>query len=484
MSRPDHRPLLPWLLIASAVAGVMTTPASAEAPWSQAETVGPEAASVDRPALVFTEDGRSALTWSSRNRFASERDTRSFVAIRDPDGRLVEVRPVASRLLMPVAYGRRHIALLRERIVSERAGRAPRVALSVSSGRAGNPLARSDRLATLEAVAPPAIAAGEGGEVAVAWIELRHVERARRAAFVYRFSQRRPGGRFSRPRTLGTGPACSLGAMNSTPSIELTYVAHDELLVAYTATRDSCRNLRIHGRTIRRGRPGRTEVIGVTDARVGLAAAASRRRAVILWGSQDGGEDPSRPWTVRIASRLPAQRAFGSPRILDRGEVREFAPEHVRVAVAVDGTATAMWSSVIHTPEPGSRTAVRVATASGQAPFGAFDELSSNGEAGDVAVASNGAFLVSWREWQDPPGVSDTGRIFAAVRSAVTDAFVAEPISEPRRTGSTSDAGVDAAFHPRASSATVVWAATLPGEGPAPGVRRAILALASRPLFG
>ena len=122
------------------------------------------------------------------------------------------------------------------------------------------------------------------------------------------------------------------------------------------------------------------------------AADHARRRldrigqVVIAWGSQDSGEEASRPWVVRAAVRPGV--SFGPAVVLDPGGARDFAPGALAATMSdADSAATVAWTNV--SGPPGAETfPLRTATRVGGRRFGAATEVSPNGVLGGLAVTT------------------------------------------------------------------------------------------------
>ena len=75
------------------------------------------------------------------------------------------------------------------------------------------------------------------------------------------------------------------------------------------------------------------------------AAAVPSGRMALVWASKDAGEGSQRPRVVRAALRAPGGR-FGAARVLDPGEQGPGGPSEIGLAMARDGSATAIWTNV------------------------------------------------------------------------------------------------------------------------------------------
>ena len=178
----------------------------------------------------------------------------------------------------------------------------------------------------------PAIAV-HGDEVAVAWVEKVGLERHR-----YRIAFSRGGRAFGKPQTLAT---TELPTRDS-ESIALAYGGRGDLIVAYSA--GSRRPVVVERTRRRSGRFGSAHVLGERRRLTTLVADSNRHGAVLVaWGSQDSGEEASRPGVVRAAERLGL--SFGPASRRRRG-TRDFAPRMLAANVSNDGGYTVAWNNV------------------------------------------------------------------------------------------------------------------------------------------
>jgi hypothetical protein len=428
------------LLVAAPAAG-------ADPPWSAPRDASPPADFLTTPGIAFGRDGSALLSWNA--------GTRGGVATLRPDGAIVQHgTPGFTLVAKPLAYGRNRTVLLqRARHITKDFRTLDR--LAVIFGTVARPLGHSRRVAVFHAAGEeqgPAIATTQD-EVAVAWVELR--ARPRDPAndrYRIRVAVSRGGRAFGRPTTLAT---TGLPTRDS-QSVALTYGPRRELLAAYsTARRANGRGPVIAVRTRRPGHGfGPARQLGVRSPLTDLvAAAAPNGRTVVAWGSQDAGEESSRPWVVRATLRGAGRRRFARAVVLDPGETRDRHSGDLQAAMARDGTATLAWTNL-----RGDELPLRTARAAPRRAFGRPVEIAASGIVGGLAVDAGGATILSWTEafseFADPVPPAD---VFAALRRAGAAAFgPSERVSTPELDDR---APAVAAFDPAGHRATIAWPA-------------------------
>ena len=458
------------LLVASGLATVLATGSTALAapPWSPPRDISAPVPEVTRTSIGFGADGVALVGWTEQSNLPGRpfRTPEARFTALFPDGHVEDrARLPAGEQAQAQVFGGNRTVVLRERRRDPRGAESRmRMRLDASFGTTPGPLlARTRRVAALWSVPGgghwPALAVSRSGEVAVAWVDLD--PRVARDAFFQRHRVRvaisRGGRRFRRPRTLASFPL-------PTPphqSVAAAYGRRGELLVAYGAGRRVGNDVlpyvaaRLRPRAGRRF--GREERVGPRREQSDLAAAAAPNgRMAMVWGSQDGGEEAERPWVVRAAIRAPG-RSFGAPAVLDPGETGERVPGRLALAMARDGSATAVWTNVrggvgdLEYP-------VRAATALPGAGFGPVTTLAATGRAGSVSAAPDSRMLVTWSngafDFVAPSDASPDA--FAALRPAGAPAPGApETISSPERV----DLAPVAAFDPVSGRPTAAWPA-------------------------
>ena len=425
-------------VVAASAAGT----ALAAPPWSDPRSIGPATGIVSGATIGFGPGGTALLSRRTSVDTVESEDDADRLATLEPDGTLVEHRPLSDRLAAPPQlFGRGRVALLRERILSEESPQ--RVRLSLSMGSPARPAGRGRprRLATFTTFpsgGSPAIAVGPQGQIAIVWMAYRGDSETGR--FRVRLALRRPNGRFE-THTVASGATDQAGVYDP-PGVAVAIGARGDVVVAYSAVGSF-----IRVRSLRRGRRfGRPQALGHHATAVDLAARASRTgRVVVAWGTQDGGEEFSEPYVFRAAVRAPDAARFGPMQLIDPGELnREFVPRRMRLAMSADGTAALTWSNA-RGRFPDVTRPVRVAVAERDGGFGPFAELTASGDVQDVALRDDGAALVTW---------SEGGRTLAALRAGPGQPFGQPELVAP---SGGADRRVVVAYDPRTRRPTAVW---------------------------
>lgn len=386
-------------LLAALTLLVAAPVAIADPPWSAPREIGSTARFISGPALAFTSSGAGVLAWNT-----GEPAVGHLATLR-ADGRVVERPRLGGEIVAgPLIRGGRTAVLTRVRRVTKRFRTLD--TLAVRFGTAANPKGRVRRVGGTHEVfgedQGPAIAV-HGSEVAVAWVGKFGRERHR-----YRIAFSRGGGKFGTPQTLAT----TLLPTRDSESIALAYGSRGDLVAAYASRR---RKPVIVQRTRRSSHHfGSEHVLGDRQPLTTLVAASNAMgRMVVAWGSQDSGEEASRPWIVRAAKRPGV--SFGPAVVLDAGGAHDFAPRTVAAKVSNDGGTTVAWNNV--TGPPTAETfPLRVATA----PVGTWEparEITPNGVLGGLALG-HGNVLLSWTDDLHHD-------VFAAVRTGSFGAFEA-----------------------------------------------------------
>jgi hypothetical protein len=357
--------------------------ATADPPWSPPRDVGAPSLYVTRPSVAFGTDGAGVVVWNDALRHG-------FLSTVRPDGTVVQNGRLRGEIAAgPLVRGRRTLVLVRT-------GHGRSSGLSLRFGTTSGPRATYRRIRVrhpLNAEDLGAAMATGGGDIAVAWVEFpddQHVS--------YRIAFSR-GGRFSSPRTIARIPD------DDSQSMDLAYGPGRRLIIAYAA--ESRGRPVVAVRTHRPGHGfGRPRILGARRAFTDVVAAASPRRALIAWGSEDSD---SRPWTVRASLSKPGGR-FGGPVTLDAGHVRRDGQAPLHGAVGDDGTTAVTWNL----GAGGRHQPISAATAPPGRGFGRA-KIIGDGYLGGVAV-DRGRTLVVWTE----SGLVDT---LAALRPAGAAGF-------------------------------------------------------------
>jgi hypothetical protein len=439
-------------LALAALPAALSATALAAPPWSEPRTVTRAGGT---PTIDYGRDGTALMSWGSAGRLATLR----------ADGRVVRHgRPAGTLAARPEVYGRDRVVLLRRRDSKRRAGTSvQRSRLDASFGTIDQPLGgRSRRVITFPTIAGSdegvALDASDRGEIAVAWVEVHGGQDTPETARV-RVALGRANRGFDRPRTLATG---GLPTMDS-QSVAVAYGAGGDLLVAYSTARRSIPSRPAIAARVRRagGSFGPAQELGPRQPLTRLVAATARDgRMVVAWGSQDAGEEASRPWVVRAAVRPAGRARFGRDQLLDPGGINLRVPGRVALGMSPDGRATVAWSNV-RGDFAAPRYPVRAASTGPTGGFGPVTQLADNGAAQDVAAGADGTALVAWGSLI--PGEDESGfaPLFATIRAPSSAGFGApEQISPP----AAGVAGADVAFDRRTGRPTAVWQAFESGE--------------------
>lgn len=413
--------------------------ARAQAPWSAPATIASDISAFSWPALIFTGDGHALAILDGGG-------TGELTRVLAADPGASTFTEIGRTLLLagPTAYGRRGVAYVRapapprgQSIYDLRVTR-----LGVSLGTVPGSLGRFRQLVRI-ALGPgdesARIAADARGNVAAAWLESRH------GHTILRVALRRRGHAFDRVTTLVGGPNVS--------DIALAYGANGDLVVAFERINPLAGEAKsvIAARVKRRGRQfGPIQSLGPSGGSSSIATAVSRTgRAVVAWGTQDGGEGVERPWTVRTTLLRSDADRFSEAQLLDPGRVaRPVGP--VSAAIGRDGTATVAWSGVAARKLP---YPVRVATAGPTGRFGATAQLAPNGAARGVVTARDGTTTVLWGSLTDPEAET-LDQIFASRRPAGARHFAApEAVSPPEPAVNNAAIALD----PRSGRPAALW---------------------------
>ena len=230
-----------------------------------------------------------------------------------------------------------------------------------------------------------------------------------------RASWRPAGGRFSAPVTI------LAAARGQYPSLAVAIGSDGRSIVA-----DAGAVVRARVRP-RGGRLGPIMRAGRGDGSTRVAAAISNGgRAIVAWGSQDGGEEANEPWIVRAARLGRGGGRFSVPQTLDAGSAVGRPEGRIALAFTPAGKATVAWSAVA----AGYTFPVMAAAASKTGGrFGPPQQLAPSGAVGAVTVRADGAGVVVWSLLI---GSQQATGVFASTRPPGAAAFVApEAIGEP-----------------------------------------------------
>lgn len=432
------------LSAALVVTGTLAAPTWAAPPWSEPSTVAAPRATVDSPALEFGRGGTAILAWAFSDEIVRlGEDPRTQLATRATTGAFTPTRDVAGDLPDDVvAYGSTRAALLRLDRLPARTGQTQRVRLGVSLGRTDGDVDPQRVLdeyvpaTTHNSTARPAIDANDRGQIAVAYLE-------RRGERTYlRLAERRPDRGFRRPRVVrGSGQLTH---------VDVAYGEGGDLVVAYR------RGERLEARVQRAGHAlGDVRDLGPADDITSIdTAIAPTGRVVVAWGTQDGGEEPNTPFTVRATVAPAGTARFRDAVVLDSGGPAVRPRGDVAVDTARDGTASVAWSSIQGSYRTGLAFPVLASITDARAAFGPPQILAASGATGDVAARGDGQFAVAWGSLEPGQQTPEGSRVLASVRPPGGAFAAAELVADEG-----ANADVDADYDPRTGRPTVVWPA-------------------------
>lgn len=408
--------------------GLLLGPAHAEAMWSAPLDLSPVSEQLAPADLAVGGDGTAAVGWAALQSPAPRGVAMGHVAVLAPDGRAREVdlpgrgvvagpvlRPDGGLLILTSQDERgdgAYLTLRLERVDS--AGRARTLKV----------------LSTSASLPGVALVAGPGGAVVAAWA------REQRSA-----AAQSPSGRT--PYTLQALSVGARGDVGRIRTLERTSAydtdhggqvaaavgADGRAVVAFATARGRARQVDAFTRS-----PGRNfgvrRVIGRQEGFAAMAAMITANgRAVIAWGSQDGGEEANEPWRVRVAVSGPQLDDWRKV-VLDRGAGVARPVGQVRVAPTSDGRVAVAWSAVARSI--GTRP-VRVAVSSPDGSFGAAQTVAADGRLGGLAGGADGVVLVGWATIsRGVAGAAPATQALVAVRPPGARSFgPAEPVAAP-----------------------------------------------------
>lgn len=484
------------LALVAAAFGVAPQAAAADAPWSAPVNVGPPSDYVMSPALAFAPSGAGFASWLVRAQPAGADGLPGAVSVKagpDNDGiggrlatlgasggpsRLVRTHDTIAAGPALDAGGRG--VVLRTLVLGSDPSGYRKVRLSWSAVGRGGTLGKLHRLATATLVTPPSVAVDARGDALAAWVEyvappLHH------GNVYYGYGTNRvvaawrpAGGGFGRPAVLLRTQYVD---SEHGGTVHVAMSRSGRAVVAYDDARETRHGERRHvlawTRTPR-SRFSRTLVAGPHDGFADLAAVVtSTGRAVLVWGSQDGGEEANRPWIVRAASLAPGAHRFSRVQVLDPGGGVNRPWGDVVAAAGPAGTVLAAWSGV-RVGTSGRLFPVETATSAANGVFGAVQTLAPMGAVGGAAVRGDGTQIVTWARML---GYQLTDQATAALRPAGQPSFAApEPIAAPDHALPPA-----VAFDPRTGAPVVAWPARPNGTDPSEGIgTTAILRIARR----
>ena len=418
-------------------------PAQAAAPWSAPLTIGPPSNGSEARGLAFGPSGTGLLSWRLGET--------SFVAPIAGSGALGKARPLPADLAAGAALipdrtsgssrGARAIVFLHRSVkpgptLPGQMYPQSRSRISWAYVAADGALGRVRTLWTANSLTNSLagvvrLAVNASGEAIAAWKEEDRVVATWRPA----------GGSFKPPITLWKGPTAQY------PDLTVAIGADGRAIVvaAGAIVRARMRTRRKgFGPTMTAGRGG-----GVVNATVAISNVGE---TVVVWGSQDGGEQADKPWVVRAARLARGGRRFSATQTLDPGSAAARPEGRIALAFTPGGRATVAWSAV------GARNTfpVMAATAASRRRFGPAQVLASSGAVGAIAVRADGAAVIAWSRLV---GSQQPVQVFGSVRVPNVPAFGA-----PEQIGDLEMGFFPpiVAFDPASGRPTVAWGSRPP----------------------
>jgi hypothetical protein len=482
----------PRLFLAAVFALALVAPARAAAPWSVPADVGPPGDYVEAPTLAFSPAGTGLAGWLVRAQPPGAGGLPGGINVTyqgDDDGYTSRIAPLRAGGALGTARAMQGIdvagpaldatgrgLVLRSRILSsdDNARRRQRVTWASVSSR--GVVGQAHRLLTATLTDPPSLAVDARGDAVAAWSEYTPPRSSREiwGGFLVRAAYKRAGHAFGTPVTLLVTQALDY---EHNGAVTAAIGRDGRALVVFADARERPgrdRRIVYAWRSSGSGRFGRTMRVGPHAGFAQVAATVTDRgRAIVVWGTQDGGEQADRPWIVRAAALAARSSKFGAVQTLDPGGGVERGFGGVAVAAAGDGRAAVAWTAV-RGAGAGLSFPVITATSDAAGRFAPGQTLAPSGAVGGVAVRRDGAAIVTWA---NVVGIQQTSQAMAAIRPAGARAFAApEPIADPDVAGPPA-----VAFDPVSGRPTAAWPARPNGVDPSMGVgRTAILRVATR----
>ncbi|MDQ3609462.1 MAG: hypothetical protein M3459_11255 [Actinomycetota bacterium] len=275
---------------------------------------------VSEPAMAFSGNGRALVARANAHPALGD-DPQVVLSRRTLDGTYRTARtvtgPVGGQPPRLVAYGETRAALLRVLPQRGEPSDSHKVRVGISFGRTDGDIEpfraldsyrRAPRVPVLDAV-PAAMAAGDDGRIAIAYVESRPG-----AGDLLWLTVRAPGERFERCVVRGSGRISDL---------VLDVGDGGDVAVAYR------RDERIEARVQRSGHSlGRVEDLGPAQPVATLdVSMATSGRVAVAWGSYATDGASRAPLAVRAALRPPGPRRFGAAQTLSEEAQRPGAAQ-------------------------------------------------------------------------------------------------------------------------------------------------------------
>ena len=480
----------PRLLLAPLLVLALAAPAQAAAPWSAPADVGPPGDYVEAPTLGFSSSGTGLAGWLVRNLPAGVPPGAITVTYQgDNDGYTSRIAalgaggapgtpsvPPGIDVAGPALDVAGRGLVLRSQILSSDSNARRRQRVTWAQVSPKGVVGRARPLFTATLTDRPSLAVDARGDAVAAWSEYLP-PRSRRAlwgTFRVLAAYKRAGHAFSRPVTLFVSQALDY---EHNGAVTAAIGRGGRALVVFPdahETRHGNRRAVYAWRSSGRGRFGPTMKVGPQTGFAHVAATVTDQgRAVVAWGTQDGGEEANQPWKVYAATLAPRSSRFGAVQTLDPGAGVERPYGVVALAAAPDGQVTVAWTA-IRGAGAGITFPVLAARSDTAGRFAPAQTLAPSGAVGGVAVRRDGAAIVTWA---NVVGIQQTNQAMAALRPAGATAFAApEAIAAPDVAGPPA-----VAFDPVTGRPTAAWPARPNGVDPVQGLgRTAILRVATR----
>lgn len=401
------RAVVASLAIAATLA-VAASAANAAAPWSAPVDTGPPTGDYSEViGLGFAPSGLDVVGWSR----GDTNGATSFVA----RGRSTVPQGSQRIVPAPLAAGPQFDArgrgvILTAQPLKTKPSAPTRTRLAWARVTARGAPGRLQTLATATYLSGPWLAVNARGDAIAAWTEQIVLNRRGDSKYRTWASYRVHGATFGRPEIVFDTPARDDGNPVSVA------IGRDGRAVVVEA---NTRKIRTRMRTARRGF-GAVRGFGFQHGVTQTAAAISDRgRTIVVWGTQDGGEQADEPWIVS-AARLRAGTTRVFEQTLDHGGLPVRPEGRIALAIGREERATVAWSAMSPGGVDGVLFPVMTARSDTAGFFAPKRRLAPSGAVGDVAIRADGATIVVWSSMRQP---QLTDQAQAAVRPAGAAGF-------------------------------------------------------------
>jgi hypothetical protein len=391
------------LAIAATLAIAIAPAAVAAAPWSTPLDTGPPSDFADVIGLGFAPSGLDVVGWTH--------DSTSLIA----RGR--STVPQGSQRIVgaPLAAGPQFDAqgrgvILTAQPLKTKPAAPTRTRLAWARVTARGVPGRLHTLATATYLTGPWLAGNARGDAIAAWTEQIVLNERGDSKYRTWATYRARGGSFGRPEVVFDTPAHDDGNPISVA------VGRDGRAVVVEANTSK---IRVRMRTARRGF-GAVRGFGFQHGLTQTAAAISDGgRTIVVWGTQDAGEQADTPWVVS-AARLRAGTTRFFEQTLDHGGLRVRPEGRIALAIGRDERATVAWSAMAPGGVDGVLFPIMTARSDRAGFFAPKRRIAPSGAVGDVAIRADGATIVVWSSMRQP---QLTDQAQAAVRPAGARSF-------------------------------------------------------------